>query len=43
MARLGPLLRVAEAESQMSARLSSHLEVLGKNLFSKLIQIVGRI
>ena len=33
MARLGPLLRVSEAGSQVSARLSSHLEVLGKNIF----------
>lgn len=40
---MATLLRVAEAESQVSARLSSHLEVLGKNLFSKLLQVVGRI
>lgn len=42
MARLGPLLRVSKAEIQVSTRLSSHLEALGKNPFSKLMQIAGR-
>ena len=43
MAQLGSLLRVSQAQIQVSARLCSYLEALEKNPLPSSIQVVGRL